>query len=125
MPFIADRKNQARSLTVRIAGGRVFHDHPDLDPPNLGELVWDDLLVENSPFSWFHPGRSVETSATEPEVSLRQEGFKLANEVRRWVNDDHLNYGFHKFPLSEPISRIPRPGQPAAVLVLPKCLPVN
>jgi hypothetical protein len=49
MALISDHRNQVRSLTVRIAGCRVFHDHFDLDFPNLEEFVWDDLCVENSP----------------------------------------------------------------------------
>ena len=49
MSLIADHRNQVRRLTVRIAGCRVFHDHFDLDFPNLEEFVWDDLCVENSP----------------------------------------------------------------------------
>ena len=48
MSLIADNRNQLRSLTVRIAGCHRFHDHFDLDFPNLEELVWDDLCVENS-----------------------------------------------------------------------------
>lgn len=49
MSLIADHRNQVRRLTIRIAGCRVFHDHFNLDFPNLEELIWDDLCVENSP----------------------------------------------------------------------------
>jgi len=49
LSFITDRRTQVRSFTVRIAGCRVFHDYFDLDFPNLEELVWDDVCVENSP----------------------------------------------------------------------------
>lgn len=49
MPLITDRRSQVRSLTVRIADCCIFHDHCSLEFPNLEELVWDDLCVENSP----------------------------------------------------------------------------
>ncbi|KAF9650328.1 hypothetical protein BDM02DRAFT_3127798 [Thelephora ganbajun] len=49
MSLITDRRNQIRSLTVRIAGCRAFHDYFDVNFPNLEELVWDDLCVDNSP----------------------------------------------------------------------------
>ena len=48
MSLITGHRDQLRSLTIRIAGCRLFHDHFDLDFPNLEELVWDDLCVENS-----------------------------------------------------------------------------
>jgi len=48
MSLITGHRNQLRSLTVRIAGCRLFHDYFDLDLPHLEELVWDDLCVENS-----------------------------------------------------------------------------
>jgi len=49
MSLIKDHRNQVRSLTVRIAGCRAFHDYFDIDFPNLEALVWDDLRAENSP----------------------------------------------------------------------------
>ena len=49
MWLLAGRRDQVRSVTVRIAGCRAFHDYFSLDFPNLEELVWDDLCVENSP----------------------------------------------------------------------------
>ena len=49
MALISDHQHQVRSLTVRIAGCRLFHDYFSINFRNLEALIWDDLCAENSP----------------------------------------------------------------------------
>jgi len=118
MSPITDSRDQIPILTVRIAGCRFFRDYFHLDFSNLGELAWDDLCVQNLSSSRFHPCGAIEMSAAESEVSLRQEGLGLANEVRHWVNEvqarrpnGRSSYSFYRFPSAEPNPRTPQTGQ--------------
>ena len=46
--LIIDSRNQVRILSIHLEGYCLFHDYFNLDFPNLKELFWGDLYVENS-----------------------------------------------------------------------------